>query len=243
MGRFFSAIRFITILPVGAPETFTPQGMAPYFPLVGLLLGAILAGCDLLFTAIWSLPVASILDGVVLIILTGAFHLDGLSDTADGLLSHRSKERMLEIMKDSRIGAMGMIVTVAVLAVKWAGIMELTRCRPLFLFVIPAYSRGSMLFAMKYLPYGRPEKGLGRDLVNDPMGISWFRFLAVPVAISLLCGVWGVVLNLFFAVLVLLIVFYYRRKLGCVTGDMLGAMTETTEAFLFLLAAAGGGTS
>lgn len=240
MKRFLSALQFITILPAGKPENFTPQGMAPYFPLVGLLCGMILAGCDLLFSHIWSLPVAAILDGVVLIILTGAFHLDGLSDTADGLLSHRSKERMLEIMKDSRIGAMGMIVTVSVLAVKWAGLMEIEAHRTLFLMIIPAYSRGSMLFGMKYLPYGRPEQGLGRDLFKEPMGISWFRFLVVPVGISFLGGFRGVILNLSYGVLIGLILFYYKRKLGCVTGDMLGAMTEVTEAFLFLFVAAGG---
>lgn len=241
MKRFLSATQFITILPVGRAEDFDAEHMAPFFPLVGLLCGAILAGCDMLFTQWWPVPVASVLDVLVLVVLTGAFHLDGLSDTADGLFSHRPPEKMMAIMKDSRIGAMGMVATVSILAVKWAGISSLHEYRFWFLLIVPAYARGSMLIAMKALPYGRPESGLGRDMFSQPMGMWFYRFLWIPVLCSLTTGVHGMMINLVFPVLVGLILLYYRRKLGCITGDMLGAMTEVTEAFLFLYCAAGGG--
>ncbi|MBU0992567.1 MAG: adenosylcobinamide-GDP ribazoletransferase [Proteobacteria bacterium] len=239
MKKFVSAIQFITTLPAGKAGFFDPDDMAPFFPLVGLLCGFILLLCDQVFISFWPVPVASLLDVLVMIMLTGAFHLDGLSDSADGLLSHRGRDRMLAIMKDSRIGAMGMIVTVSVLAVKWAGISTLDDHRSLFLFLIPAYSRGSMLFGMKFLPYGRPENGIGKDLFDRPMGISFFRFLALPLLLSLFCGFRGMVLNISYAILIGLILLYYKKRLGCITGDMLGAMTETTEAFLFLLVAGG----
>ncbi len=99
--------------------------MIPYFPLVGLLLGGFVSVFDRLILNLWSQPVASLLDVVLLVFLTGALHLDGLGDTADGLYGNRPRERALEIMKDSRIGVMGLTAIVCGLAVKWAGIVGL----------------------------------------------------------------------------------------------------------------------
>jgi adenosylcobinamide-GDP ribazoletransferase len=136
MKNLFAAIRFITILPAGKSEHFDALGMVPWFPVVGLLLGALLAVFDLAASHLWPVSTVSILDVILLAILTGAFHLDGLGDTADGLLSHRLRERILEIMKDSRIGVMGMVAVVSVLAVKWAGISGLGANRTALLILV-----------------------------------------------------------------------------------------------------------
>ncbi|MCK7507856.1 MAG: adenosylcobinamide-GDP ribazoletransferase [Desulfobacterales bacterium] len=121
--------------------------MVPWFPAVGLLLGALLALFDLAAARLLEpVTAAAVLDVVLLAVLTGAFHLDGLGDTADGLFSHRPRERMLEIMKDSRIGAMGVVAVVPVLAVKWAGISGLSATpRRLLLILVPAYARCGIL--------------------------------------------------------------------------------------------------
>ena len=156
MRHFISAIQFITILPVGRADTFEPAKMIPYFPIVGLFLGLLTALFDQLATALWSRPVASLLDIIFLAVITGAFHLDGLGDSADGLLGQRSKERVLAIMKDSRLGTMGLVAIVFGLALKWAGIAGLDANRTLLLVIVPAYARGGMLFGMRFLEYGRP---------------------------------------------------------------------------------------
>ncbi len=239
MKNLVSAIQFITILPVGKNNEYRPVGMIPCFPLVGLIIGFLLSVFDSLIIHLWPSYVVSALDVIFLVIVTGAFHIDGLGDAADGLFSHRPKEKMLEIMKDSRIGVMGLVAIVCGLAVKWGGIASLPESgmeRYIILLIVPAYARASMLFGIKNLEYGRKE-GTGHDHFGKPLELDSFRWLFVPVIISLCMGLRGVWINICFIIVVFLIIRLYKKILGCITGDMLGAMTETIEALLFLLAA------
>jgi len=236
MKSFIAAVRFITILPIGRAGTYEPRGMIPYFPLVGLLLGGFVSVFDRLILNLWSQPVASLLDVILLVCLTGALHLDGLGDTADGLYGNRPRERALEIMKDSRIGVMGLLAIVCGLAVKWAGITELGAHRHLLLVIIPAYARGGMVFAIRFLDYVRPKDGIGRDLFDEPLKISDFLGILIPVGLSILIGWKAVILNVCFVIATIAIIGFYKKRIGGVTGDMLGATTEILEPFLFLMA-------
>ena len=240
MKNFFSALQFITILPLGKPGKFEPAGMLPYFPLVGLLLGAMTYCIDTFFAHLWSRPVASLLDVCFLVAVTGAFHLDGLGDTADGLYGHRTQEAALEIMKDSRVGIMGLVAIVCCLALKWAGISSLNLHRGLLLIIIPAYARGSILFGVRMLPYARPQGGTGMAFFDDKACITAFWGMIPPILLSLFCGWQGILLNAVFMVVVAGTLIYYNRKMNGITGDMLGAMAEVTEAVMFLAVSAGG---
>ena len=240
MRHFISAIQFITIIPAGRADTFEPPKMIPYFPIVGLLLGILTALFDQFATALWSRPVASLLDILFLAVLTGAFHLDGLGDSADGLLGQRSKEKTLTIMKDSRLGTMGLVAIVFGLALKWAGIAGLDTNRTLLLIIVPAYARGSMLFGMRFLEYGRPQGGTGVDFFKSKLEWSAFWGLAAPVVLSVFLKWTAFWLNLGFVALTAVLVWYYKRRVGCITGDMLGAMAEILESGLFLLVSMGG---
>jgi len=235
---FLAAVKFITVLPGGRGGEFKPARMIPYFPLVGLLLGALAAGFDWAAAHLWQRPLVSLLDVVLLVILTGAFHIDGLGDTADGLFSHRSRERVLEIMKDSRIGVMGLVAVAATLAIKWGALAELEHQRSWLIFLIPGYSRAGILFAMRRLPYGRPEGGTGKAFFEKELKWRSFWSLAPLWLLSLFLGAKAVVLMIGWAGCVVAAIWFYRRRIGCVTGDLLGAMVETTEAALFLLMAA-----
>jgi adenosylcobinamide-GDP ribazoletransferase len=241
MRNLISALQFITILPVGKTESFDPPKMIPYFPLVGLLLGLLTAAFDFVVRQLWSLPVASLLDIVLLAALTGAFHLDGLGDAADGLFGQRSREKALAIMKDSRIGTMGLVTIVSILAIKWGGIAGLDSRRALILILVPAYARAGMLFGMRFFAYGRPDGGTGLAFFEEKPQLSAFWGLLPVVGLSFFLGYQAIVLNIGFAVVVAVILGYYRRRIGCITGDMLGAMAEVVEAALFLLLSAGGG--
>ena len=212
--------------------------MVPYFPLVGILLGLAVAAFDAIFVRFWTAPVAALLDVILLAVLTGAFHIDGLGDTADGLLGPRSRDKALEIMKDSRIGTMGLVAILFGLAIKWSGLASLSIHRSLFLIMVPAYARAGILFGMRCLPYGRPD-GTGKPFFNKKL--SWIHFwgLLLPVGLSLCLGLKALWLNLGFAIIIGSILFFYKKRLGCITGDMLGAITELTEAGLFLMASAG----
>jgi adenosylcobinamide-GDP ribazoletransferase len=240
MRNFILAIQFITILPVGRADTFEPAKMIPYFPIVGLFLGLLTALFDQLATALWSRPVASLLDILFLAVITGAFHLDGLGDSADGLLGQRSKEKALTIMKDSRLGTMGLVAIVFGLALKWAGIDGLYADRTLLLVIVPAYARAGMLFGMRFLEYGRPAGGTGVEFFTSKLKWSAFWGLTAPVVMSVYLGWTALWLNSSFVALTALLIWYYTRRLGCVTGDMLGAMAEILESGLFLLVSMGG---
>ncbi len=235
MNRLIAAIEFLTIIPLGGPKTYDPRGMIPFFPIVGIILGTMVSAFDQVAIRLWSPPVAAVLDIVLLIILTGALHLDGLGDTADGLLGHRSREKALAIMKDSRIGVMGLAAIVCGLSIKWAGIMSLHEHRSLLLIVIPAYARGGMLFGIRFLEYGRPGGGTGQDFFEDSPGIGSFGGLFIPVVLSFFLGWRGAWLIAIFVFIILTILYYYKKRMGCITGDMLGAMAEITESLLFLL--------
>ena len=214
--------------------------MIPYFPVVGLLLGILTALFDQLATGLWSKPVASLLDVFLLALLTGAFHLDGLGDAADGLLGQRPKEEALDIMKDSRLGTMGLVAIVFGLALKWAGIAGLGADRTLLLILVPAYARAGMLCGMRFLTYGRPDGGTGLDFFKSKLEWTAFWGMAAPVMLSLFLGWTAIWLNLGFVALTAILIRYYKRRVDCITGDMLGAMTEILEAGLFLMVSTGG---
>jgi adenosylcobinamide-GDP ribazoletransferase len=240
MKSFIAAVQFITILPGGKPAPFEPDKMVPFFPVVGLLLGLLVAVFDQAASHFWAPSVVAVLDVVVLIIVTGAFHLDGLGDAADGLLGQRSREKALEIMKDSRIGTMGLVAIVSALAIKWGGIAGLDENRILALILIPAYARGGMIFGIRFLDYGRPGGGTGYDFFKAKLGIRAFGWMILPAALSILLGWKAIWLNGGFIVMIVSILVYYKKRIGCITGDMLGAITELTEAGLFLLISMGG---
>jgi len=235
MRNLISALQFITILPLGKAESFDPPGMIPYFPLVGILLGLLTALFDTLVAKLWAPPVVALLDVILLAVLTGAFHLDGLGDTADGLFSPRSRDQALEIMKDSRIGVMGLVAILFALALKWGGIMNLNAHRSLLLIIVPSYARAGILFGMRLLDYGRAE-GTGLPFFKEKLKWTHHWGLMIPVGLSILLGWKAIWLNVMFAVIVGFILLFYRKRMGCITGDMLGAMTEVTEAGLFLIA-------
>ncbi len=242
---FFADLRacmaFITILPTGKNPVYSPVGMIRFFPVVGLIIGALLVITDVLASMVWPAPAAALVDLIFLVAVTGAFHLDGLGDTADGIFSHRGRERALEIMKDSRTGMMGLVAVVLGLATKLAGIWSVKiNCSPVqamaIFFLVPSFSRAAMIFGIKYLNYGRKGKGTGKDLFDRPLNLKDFYLCLIPLGFSLFLGYKGLILILGFALGCVAILKFYKQKMNCITGDMLGAMTELMESWLFMAA-------
>ena len=237
--RLIAAIQFLTIIPMGKPAIYDPKGMIPYFPIVGLIIGTFVSIFDYVALKLWPDPVVAVLDVVCLVVITGAFHLDGLGDTADGLLGHHCRKKALTIMKDSRIGVMGLVAIVCGLAIKWGGILNLDANRAFLIALIPAYARSGMIFGIRFLAYGRPEGGTGQDCFEEPLTPYAFCGLLIPVVFSCFLGWRGMWLNIYFILITLTILIYYNKRIGCITGDMLGTMSEVTESMLFLLVSTG----
>ncbi|MFP4193676.1 MAG: adenosylcobinamide-GDP ribazoletransferase [Desulfosalsimonas sp.] len=239
-----AALRFITILPAGAPDSYHPRAMIPYFPAVGLVLGLILGTVDAAACRFLAQPAVGAIDVTVLAVLTGALHLDGLADTADGLFSHRDRDSALSIMKDSRIGVMGATALACILLAKYGAFSSLPSggepgwSRFLVLVLVPAYARSSMLAGVYFLPYARPAGGTASDLFTRDLKLRDFWGIFLCVLLSVMLG-WRAlaIIPAFIAVCGALIIFYRKRIKG-ITGDMLGAMSEITETFLLIIAAA-----
>ncbi len=237
MTRFFSSLRFFTVLPVGHDSDFDPKGASVYAPVAGLLIGLLLALFDAAAGKLWSTSAAAAIDVVFLAWITGALHLDGLADTADGLYGKRPLSDALRIMKDSRTGAIGVVSVVCCLAVKWAGLHDIDTHRFLVLILVPAYGRSAVLVGMHFLDYGR-ESGTAASFFEDELKPYDFRWAAAVVFLSVFAGSVMIVLNLFFVLVCGGMILFYKKRMGCITGDMLGAMIEVTETVLFLAASA-----
>jgi adenosylcobinamide-GDP ribazoletransferase len=136
-----------------------------------LAIGLILASVRPDRIGLWPPLVAGVLDVVLLAAITGALHLDGLADAADGLYGHREREKALAIMKDSRVGAMGLVVVACVLLVKAAGLGSVDQGRFLALMIVPAYARSAMIFGMRFLPYARGKEGTGSPFFETPLSM------------------------------------------------------------------------
>lgn len=236
---FLSGIQFLTIFPCGSVATFDAAKTMPFFPLCGLLIGMLLVAVDTAASFFWGRSAVAVIDVLALVAISGALHLDGLADTADGLYGRRAPEKALSIMKDSRIGAIGTVAVICCLAVKWAGLSNLYGHRMVALLLIPAFARSSILFGIRGLPYGRPDGGTGRAFFERPLRMMDFWGVALLAALAFIFSGWKALWLLGgFAALVFSVLLYYRHKINCITGDMLGALIEIQEAGLFLLLSA-----
>lgn len=233
MKRLLAAIRFLTILPLPGTWGTAEADLAhstPFFPVVGLLLGSLAA--LLAWAAFLAAPpmVASVAVIVLLLAFSGGLHLDGLSDTADGLLSSRPRARILEIMKDSHIGSMGAMVIVCVLLTKFASLASLRQeyfWRAAFL--MPLAGRCTLVVHMALLPYVRPG-GLGSVFrTKRPRLAAIEAVVILLVACWAVLGIGGWIVAAICIAMAIGLAAYYRYRLGGATGDTLGAACEIVE--------------
>lgn len=239
MKGFITALQFLTRIPAGGSHDVTDEtfgGSVKYFTLVGAVIGAILAGfCYLADPYLPANTLAALL--ILLEIgLTGALHCDGLMDTIDGVFSGRSRERMLEIMKDSRVGALGVTAFAALLLLKWSLLTDLAISLPLTtLFIMPVLGRLAMVIAIICFPYARPE-GLGKAFALYAGRPA--LYIAAGIAILLVApfGHSAQLSLLAAAAFAHLAGRYFTKVLGGLTGDVYGAITELTEILVLLIA-------
>jgi adenosylcobinamide-GDP ribazoletransferase len=215
------ALQFLTIFPVPAPAG--PPGRAAWaFAFVGVLLG-------LLAAALWPLKLGPSLIVIGLAVLTGGLHEDGLADVCDAIRAYRSREKMLAILKDSRIGAHGALALIASFAFRWQALVLLQGDAWFRLPAAYGISRAAMVLLAGSAP--AVGEGLGRAFGESlPRWVVAFGLLQVLLLAGLVgwpAGLWLVSAN--FMVLLLLRQWFVAR-LGGVTGDCLGAACQISEA-------------
>lgn len=233
MQYFLLALQFLTIIPLKIKHIQEKKfaNALIFFPVVGLCLGALFLGITraayLLNRGYNALDAVFV---VALIVLTGGLHLDGLADTADALLSRKSREEMLNIMRDSRIGAMGALSIISVLLLKIAFLSCFgAYLKPLALMSACLLSRWAMVFAIFLFPYARSE-GKAKLFIE---GINPKIFaIATLIALAGVIFIWrinGIWLMGIAAAAAYLIGDFVKTKLGGITGDVLGALNEIIE--------------
>lgn len=238
---FWLAVGFLSRVPMLVRIDYSARLMnqsAVYFPVVGLLLGAIYGGLYLALALVWSPLVCLLLVTGFHLWVTGAFHEDGLADSVDALGGGYSLEARLRIMKDSRIGTYGTVALIIALTLK---VVLLADSRVVWLALVlpPVVARLTPLLVMAFLPYVTdPDKSKSKPVADDfsrtrLLYAGAFTALTAALLTGLSVGImlWCVVATLGVAAVWGL---YLRRQLGGYTGDTLGASVVFAELLLLL---------
>lgn len=244
---FFTALSFLTTIPrpfrgeAGAGEIGSSLS---WFPVVGLVIGLILAGLNWLLGLFLPAAVVYGLLLAALVIITGGLHLDGFADTCDGIAGHKTVAERLLVMRDSRVGAFAVVGVFLLLLIKYVALASIPgNLVTTALVLMPVVSRWAVVYAVAANPYARPA-GLGQAFKQGATGmrliiatiitlavtlgvtylakITWFYVAAATIII----GVWVVTLCL---------AAWLRRKLGGLSGDSYGAVNEVAEVVVLMV--------
>jgi adenosylcobinamide-GDP ribazoletransferase len=240
MKDFLQALSFLTILPAGQPpfpeEKKLARSMA-FFPLVGVLIGLLLAIAYFLFSFLFSKSLVLWLTLGCLALLTRGLHLDGFADTIDGFAAGGPKEKILEVMRDSRIGAFGVVGLILLIGAKYLALEQIAGPSiPYSLIIMAVMGRNSMVWVCYRSPYARSSGGLAKpfaeNLTNREMIISSASAFGIGL---LLLGVDGMMIFLGIGLFTLAFRIFFLKKLKGITGDILGAANELSELLCLAL--------
>jgi len=229
MKSFLSSIKFLTIIP--APGKEVGKNTVAFFPAAGIFLGAIIYILNFFLKKIFPQTITNAFILLVYTILTGGLHLDGLADTFDAISGSKGdRKKFFEILDDSRIGTSGTIALIFSIMLKFLLLTEKS------LLIFPVVSRWSIVFSM-FISKPAKEDGLGSLFIRNT-NFGMFLFSTVfSVAITFLFLHWKGVIALFLvtSIVVSIIVVFFTKKIGGITGDILGAINEISEILCLIL--------
>ncbi|MFQ6029952.1 MAG: adenosylcobinamide-GDP ribazoletransferase [Dehalococcoidia bacterium] len=235
---FWLALGFLSLIPT--PRLDNPPAQAisdsrAYYPVVGLLLGALLLGVEQGASRIFPVPLTAALLLVALALVTRGLHLDGFMDICDGLFGGYTPERRLEIMKDSHVGAFAVVGAVSLLILKYAALVSLLSLpgtgKLWALLLFPVVSRWSMVLLLGVFPYVRSQ-GLGSPFHQGGHRVATSVAVVVAVGASALLGsIGGLAILAGVSLLAWGLGWAMSRMLGGLVGDAYGAANEVAEVF------------
>jgi adenosylcobinamide-GDP ribazoletransferase len=234
MRTFLAAVSFLTIIPAPG-NNISPGQAAIFFPLVGALLGA--AGAGIFIAASFVLPpsIAALVAVTFWTVISGVLHEDGLADVADALRAGRTREKMLAILKDSRIGTYGAVAIALSLIARWQALEHVPTTRILEVSIIAQTVPRSAMVALAWL--SRPSgDGLGYAFSSSLTTAGSLIAIAQGVIAAMLLG-WrpGLLILLAAYLIIRGARTYFYRRIGGVNGDCLGATEQLLEIFILIL--------
>lgn len=236
---FFIAIQFLTIIPLPFSVRCGEQDLGrslAYFPLAGLALGALLVGLNYLLSLVLPRGVVDLLLVTALAVVTGVLHLDGLADVCDGLAARGDRDRFLRVLKDSHIGAAGAVGLVLALLLKYQALLAIpANVKQQALFCFPLLARFAQVTMIVGARQARSD-GLGSLFIG---GAGWVQLLLATMtslaAALLLMGFSGMWLFVAACLLTWVLKIWFQRKIGGITGDIIGFTSELNEILTLLL--------
>lgn len=236
MKHFLIALQFLTILPIDIGDEIGEGDFAKslaYFPLVGLFIGIFLVLITSIIFNTFNFFSNLVMAALILIascFITGGIHIDGLADTCDALCGLRDRDEALKIMKDSHIGAMGVIGIVLIMLLKFSLLTVIQRNILLqTLLVMPVFGRWAQTFACFYSEYPR-EDGKARDFIQHAGKRELTIATPITLVIFFIFLQWSGIAIFIASIIPMLFPFFWiKKKINGMTGDTIGAMNELAE--------------
>ena len=240
MRRFILALQFLTIIPLTKNLTFTEEDLGKsmlYFPLVGFAIGGCLVATRILLSAILPAGVVDALVVTLLVVITGSMHLDALADTTDAVASGKDREGKLRVMKDTRVGAMGVVSICLVIVLKYGMLLALPPAlKNKALLLMPVMGRWAQVMLAYSAEYAGLTRGLGFPFTEQ---VTVLILIVASSVAGIIAFALFFVKGMFVAggVVFFMVLYgaFFKRACGGVTGDILGAATEMTEVLVLLL--------
>lgn len=233
MKVFFVVLQFLTIVPIKIKSDIEEKDFGRalfYFPVVGMLIGLTLLASAMFFDFLPDFAKSAVIL-ITSIVITGAVHLDGFTDAVDGLYGNKSKEKILEIMQDSRIGAMGAVGLISLLLFKFSLIASMPAAALWrVLIIMPVISRWCMVLACYQSECVRKESKAKFFIEYASKKEMISAGIFTVMLCILLAGLKGIFVFVSVFMPVYLFTAYVKRKIGGITGDILGAVNEIAEA-------------
>jgi adenosylcobinamide-GDP ribazoletransferase len=242
MRYYLIALQFLTIIPLPFSVRCEKEDLGratAFFPLVGLTIDAMLAGLNWLIAPWLARPLVDALLITILAVVTGALHLDGLADVFDGLAARGDRERFLAVMKDSNTGAVGAVGLVLGLLLKWQALLAVPteiKWQALLLFLL--LSRFGQVQTIVFAHNARQD-GLGSTFISTVGILQLLAASAITLAATWwLMEVKGLIVLAVTIVCTWLLKLWFHRRLGGITGDIIGCITELNEILALILISA-----
>ena len=241
--QFIILIQFMTRIPIPLKISYSEKKLGKsikFFPLVGLIIGLVLYFTNFLITVylkniFYNKTIIAIFLIILEILIVGIIHIDGLADTFDGLFSYAKKEKMLEIMKDSRIGTNGTVVLILYFITKTVLISEIITTNPKYLIIFPIIARLSTPVNAGLSNYAR-KSGMSNAIISENGIFEAIFSLALSIILVFyIIDIKGIVAISIAFIFIIIFMLNVRKKIDGITGDIMGACLELTSILVLFL--------